>query len=36
VDVGKEADETELEMLDELLETEELLLRAFETVPFFI
>jgi hypothetical protein len=32
----EEIDETELDVLGELLETEELLLTAFETVPFMI
>lgn len=36
VDVEEETDETELEVLDELLETEELLLTPFGAVPFMI
>jgi hypothetical protein len=36
VDNGEETDGTELKALDELLETEGLLLTVFETVPFMI
>ena len=35
-DDGEETDGTELKVLDELLETEGLLLTVFETVPFMI